>query len=150
MSLDELRAELHLIDSKPKGPLSSVQESVAKVTGQQTYREQLVSLIALREEQCRNEDNRHGYSAMEALVLVELLYDKSKNARNGLEFLACELLGLNFTSNQANELKYAKQAADRDYERYKSAVESVKRRLHSGITQKTSYPKAIEDFLSGE
>jgi hypothetical protein len=148
MTLEELRLELHRVRSKPDSELRRIADLFrVNVNKQLPYEEELLSLIEFHEKQEAQNLRTTELSSMEALVLVDMVHDRDKSSRNELEFLACSLLGLDFTNDQKNALKFAKQRAGRNPEQYAEAEQKVKKRLEASEPINTKFPKSVRMWL---
>lgn len=147
MSLEDLRLELHRVKSRRGNDIRRVSEAFKSASGRHTYEEELELLIKYHEEQDFQRLKTSELSRMEALVLVDMIHHESRSKRNELEFLACSLLGLDFTNDQRNEMKFAKQQAERDPKLYSAAAAKVRSRLQASEPVNTKYPMSVRTWL---
>ena len=147
MTLDELRAELHLEQAKERPLSAEARRNLAKLRGDLILEDKLARMIEYRESHAVSQIE---FESIEARVLIDVLKaEKTEMAQNELELFACLLLGAPYNSTSGNAMQNKREGAKNHPEKYREAEERVKEKL-LGMKNRSAncqFPKRIERWL---
>lgn len=156
MTLEQLRLELHMLESNSDSRQSQLQESVRKLNGLPPRCEVVRRMIEFKE----SESNRQTAVAFKAVPdagavakLIEVLIDKPSSIQlNELQLLACLAANLPYKSNKSNALRNIQNAWGKDSDKRTESEQLLVRKLQEikRSALDAQLPQDIEAWLKSQ